>query len=86
MAGKINIPYVDYNSMREFYTIKETCELLNVDKYFLKDSCGECEIEPIESEIGDYGFSKYCVRKVHNYLYRKFYDKDKNAKKADPWA
>ena len=85
MSANYKIPYVTYNEMREFYTLKETCELLNIDKDLLKETCDEFGFKPIENEIGDFGLPKYCVRKVHNHLYRKFYDKGQS-RKVDPWA
>ena len=87
MSDKIKIPYVAYNEMeQDFYTMKETCDLMNIDKLLLKETCQELHIEPIQNEIGDYGFAKYHVRKLHNYLFKKYYDKNGTGKKDDPWA
>ena len=45
--------------------------------------CKEYGIEPRRNEIGDYGFVKYDVRKLHNLLY---YEGKEHAKEDDPWA
>ncbi len=87
MSEKIKIPYVNYKEMtQEFYTIDETFELINIDKKLLKETCHELAIDPVQNEIGDYGFPKYHVRKLHNHLFKKYYDKNNPNKKDDPWA
>ena len=43
----------------------------------------EYGIEPRRNEIGDYGFVKYDVRKLHNLLY---YEGKDHTKEDDPWA
>ena len=87
MPEKVKIPFVNYNEMNcDFYTMRETCELLNIDKGLLKETCMDLHVEPIQNEIGDYGFSKYHVRKIHNFLFKKYYDKNSTGKKDDPWA
>ena len=75
--------YIDYKTMKEFYTISEACELLEMNKLELKLECEERGIWPIRNEIGEAGFSKYDMRKLHNILY---YAERENKETWDPWA
>ena len=77
------VPYIRYSELDEFYTIKEVCKLFQMEKSTLKQKCKEYGIEPRRNEIGDYGFVKYDVRKLHNLLY---YEVKDHAKEDDPWA
>lgn len=77
------VPYIKYNELEEFYTIEEICKLFQMDKSTLKQKCKKYNIEPRRNEIGDYGFVKYDVRKLHNLLY---YEGKDHSKEADPWA
>lgn len=77
------VPYIKYSELDEFYTIKEVCKLFQMEKSTLKQKCKEYGIEPRRNEIGDYGFVKYDVRKLHNLLY---YEGKDHAKEDDPWA
>ena len=79
-----NVPYVQYRDLKEFYTIPELCKLLNMDKPLLKKKCAQYGIEPRRNEIGDYGFVKYDVRKLHNTIY--YEDRDQDGLEDDPWA
>lgn len=76
----MSIPYINYWEMDEFYTISEVCKLFCMSKEDLKKACEQYGVEPRRNEIGDHGFVKYDVRKLHNNLYKasKGYD--------DPWA
>lgn len=60
--------YIDYNSLKEFYTIHEVCELFEMSKEILKQKCQQYEITPSRNEIGEGVFSKYDVRRLHNKL------------------
>lgn len=75
--------FIDYNSMKEFYTIKETCELLEMSKEQLREKCNQYEIVPSRNEIGEGGFSKYDVRRLHNKLY---YEDHSHQEEWNPWA
>lgn len=75
--------YIDYMSLKEFYTIQETCELFEMDKLDLKLKCEEYEVRPTRNEIGEGGFSKYDIRKLHNKLY---YEERGHKKEWNPWA
>ena len=77
------VPYIRYSELDEFYTIKEVCKLFQMEKSNLKQKCKEYGIEPQRNEIGDYGFVKYDVRKLHNLLY---YEGKDHTKEDDPWA
>jgi len=72
--------FIDYFSLKEFYTIDETCELLDMEKQALKEKCARYDVTPRRNEIGEYGFVKYDVRKLHNALYH-----EGRAAKDDPW-
>ena len=72
--------YIDYNSLKEFYTIQEICDLFEMSKAILKEKCHQYGIGPSRNEIGEGGFSKYDVRRLHNYLYYE----DRN-QEWDPW-
>ncbi len=47
------IPYICYNDLEEFYTLKSVCNLLKMDKETLKQSCKRYDINPQRNEIGD---------------------------------
>jgi len=80
MSAKKTVSYVNYNELKEFYTLSEVCDLLDLRKQELKELCEELCIKPRKNEIGECGFVKYDVRKLHNHLY---YAGDKD---DDPWA
>jgi len=78
------VPYINYNDLDEFYTIKEVCKLFQMEKSTLKQKCKQYDIEPRRNEIGDYGFVKYDVRKLHNNIYHE--ENKGGVKEDDPWA
>lgn len=69
--------------MKEFYTIGEVCQLFGCKKAELKQACEEYEVSPRKNEIGEYGFARYDVRKLHNAL---FHANKGHKKEVDPWA
>lgn len=75
--------FVDYNGLKEFYTIQETCELFEMKKDDLKEKCGQYNVMPTRNEIGEAGFVKYDIRRLHNKLY---YEERDHQKEWDPWA
>lgn len=79
-----NIPYINYKELKEFYTISEVCKLFDMSKSDLKKKCAQYDIEPRRNEIGEYGFVKYDVRKLHNAIYHE--DTGPHAREEDPWA
>lgn len=79
------VPYVNYNELDEFYTLKSVCNLLKMDKETLKQSCKRYDINPQRNEIGDWGLSRYDLRRLHNSLYKEGRP-GSNGKDDDPWA
>ena len=80
------VPYINYNDLDEFYTLKSVCNLLKMDKETLKQSCKRYGISPQKNEVGDWGLTRFDVRKLHNFLYYED-KKDIGGRKGDdPWA
>ena len=79
------IPYICYNDLEEFYTLKSVCSLLKMDKETLKQSCKRYDINPQRNEVGDWGLSRYDLRRLHNFLYKEGRP-GANGKDDDPWA
>ena len=75
--------FIDYRSLKETYTISEACDLFEMDKTVLKQSCEAHGIQPVRNEIGEGVFSKYDIRKLHNLLY---FEERSNREAWDPWA
>lgn len=75
--------FIDYNDLKEFYTIQEVCGLFGMPKAVLKEKCNQYEIAPSRNKIGEGGFSKYDVRRLHNKLY---YEDHSHQQEWDPWA
>ena len=82
------IPYINYAELDEFYTVQQLAKLFGITKQELKKKCEQYDIEPRRNEIGDYGFVRFDVHKLHNTLYHE----SRSTKKADhhqeddPWA
>ena len=83
MASNEKVPYINYKDLEEFYSIQEACKLLKLSKDILKRKCNQYGIEPRRNEIGEYGFVKYDIRKLHSFLYHANRD---GTKADDPWA
>lgn len=79
------VPYINYNELDEFYTLKGVSNLLKMDKETLKQSCRRYDITPQRNEIGDWGLSRYDLRRLHNFLYKEG-KASANGKTDDPWA
>ena len=80
------VPYINYNELDEFYTLKSVCNLLKMDKETLKQSCKRYGISPQKNEVGDWGLTRFDVRKLHNFSYYED-KKDIGGRKGDdPWA
>ena len=75
--------FIDYKTLRDFYTISELCELFEMPKEDLRTQCEIHSINPVRNEIGDAGLTKYDVRRLHNTLY---YENRERQKEWDPWA
>ena len=81
------IPYIDYKGLNEFYTVAEMTQLFQISRSALKEKCEQYGILPRRNEIGEWGFDKHNVRKLHN----KLYFENRNGHEAkriedDPWA
>ena len=63
--------YIDYNNMKEFYTIEEVCRLFELDKQELRQYSRKYGIEPQEDQYGNWGFRKMLVRRLHNHMFRR---------------
>ena len=61
--------YIDYTSMKDFYTIEEICHLLEIDKQALKFYVEKYDFEPVEDVFGNWGFPKKNLRKLHHLIY-----------------
>lgn len=82
-----HISYINYKELADFYTIAQVAELFGISKPDLKKKCERYGIKPRQNEIGDYGFVRYDVRKLHNKLYHECRDNGKGgAWEDDPWA
>lgn len=81
-----SVCYIDYKGLKEFYTIAEVSQLLNMAKNTLREKCQRYGIEPRRNEIGDYGLVKYDIRKLHNYLYHEDDEVKSSSWRDDPWA
>lgn len=79
------VPYIHYNDLEEFYTLKSVCSLLKMDKETLKQSCKRYDINPQRNEVGDWGLSRYDLRRLHNFLYKEGRP-GANGKDDDSWA
>ena len=64
----MKISYIDYNGLTEFYTVQQLAALFGISKQELKEACEKYGIKPRRNEIGEYGFVRYDVRKLHNDL------------------
>ena len=83
------IPYINYKELDEFYTVSQLANLLGISKEELKEKCEKYDIKPRRNEIGDYGFVRYDVRKLHNALYHESRGGKKDSghqREDDPWA
>lgn len=80
------VPYINYNELDEFYTLKSVCNLLKMDKETLKQSCKRYGISPQKNEVGDWGLTRFDVRKLHNFLYYEDKNDIGGRKGDDPWA
>ena len=82
--------YIDYNNMKEFYTIEEVCRLFELDKQELRQYSRKYEIDPQEDQYGNWGFRKMLVRRLHNHIYKEQKATGQSTgcrdrKRSDPW-
>ena len=82
----MSVPYINYKDLDEFYTLKGVCQLLELDKQTLQEKCRQYDISPQRNEVGDWGLSRYNLRKLHNTLYYEDKKKVGGRRGDDPWA
>lgn len=77
--------YIDYKTMKDFYTVTEVCCLFEMNKQELRYYSEKYNISPQEDQYGNWGFRKVLVRKLHNYIYKEqtHYDPNKNTKRLE---
>ena len=76
--------YINYNEMKDFYTIDEVCRLFEMDKAALRHYAEKYDIRPQEDQYGNWGFRKVLVRKLHNHIYQEQRNRPHGDKDA-PW-
>ena len=81
-----NESLVEQSISKEFLDLSAVVRVvLKMDKEALRKSCKEYDINPQRNEIGDWGLSRYDLRRLHNFLYKEGRP-DANGKDDDPWA
>ena len=81
------IAYIDYRTLDdEFYTLKRVCHLLEFDKLTLKEKCEAYAIRPQRNEVGEWGLTRYDLRKLHHTLYHEDRKNSGSQKDEGPWA
>lgn len=63
------VQFIDYNTMKEFYTIPEVCRLLRMSELTLREKCKQHGIYTIINSDGKEIFLRYAVCHLHNILY-----------------
>lgn len=76
--------YINYNDMKDFYTIDEVCRLFEMDKAELRHYAEKYDICPQEDQYVNWGFRKVLVRKLHNHIYKEHRNRPHGGKDA-PW-
>ena len=76
------VPYSSYPELDEFYPVDALCKLFRMEKAELRQKCEKYGVKPRRNEIGQYGFVKYDVRKLHNLLY---HEDRSGGDHAHPW-
>lgn len=61
--------YIDYKSMKDFYTLDEICRLFEMEKCSLKFYVEKYNFSPQEDLLGNWGFPKGELRKLHHLIY-----------------
>lgn len=75
--------YLDYNNMKDFYTVQELADLLGLSKEQLRMASKQCRIEPRKNESGQWVFDRWQSCQIHNKLYKEGQTHPTN---DDPWA
>ena len=83
----MSIAYIDYRTLDdELYTLKRVCHLLEFDKLTLKEKCEAYAIRPQRNEVGEWGLTRYDLRKLHHTLYHEDRKNSGSQKDEGPWA
>lgn len=83
----MSVAFIDYRTLDdEFYTLKRVCHLLEFDKVTLKEKCEEYAIRPQRNEVGEWGLTRYDLRKLHHTLYHEDRKNSGGQKDEGPWA
>jgi len=69
------IPYLNYDSLNEFYTIEELCRLLGASRSELTDKCKKHNVALGYNAHRKLGLPKGAVRKLHYQLYHETHNK-----------
>ena len=77
------IEYIDYTTMKDFYTISELCDMFGKTKGELKALSEMLGVEATWNRDNQPGFYKSAVRLMHNYLY---HEQRALQMSQDPWA
>lgn len=64
------IQWIDYNNMKEFYTIEEICQLFGLSKDVLHLESNFFNVKP-HKRGNSFGFTCHEVRRLHNSIYMK---------------
>ena len=63
------VQFIDYGTMKKFYTVSEFCNLLRVSEPTLREMCVQYGIYSIRNSDGEEIFLKPAVSHLHNTLY-----------------
>lgn len=80
------IKYINYKELDEFYTIPKLCKLFSMKKKELRNYCEMSSVPLRQNEIGEWGFVKYDVRKLHNMIYKSEKANSNETRHDDPWG
>lgn len=82
----MSVQFIDYNTMKEFYTVSEVCSLLKMSEPTLREECKQHGIYSIRNSDGKEIFLRYAVCCLHNILYHmdKKHQKGRNFKHDKP--
>lgn len=79
--------YIDYRSLKNFYSRVELCELYGMEKKELHAYCVRFSVE-LEKVDGTYGLTRHMVRHLHNLIYKAELEESERAgdtRREDPW-
>jgi len=65
------VKFIDYSTMKKTYTVPELCKLLKMSEPTLRKKCAQHGIYSIKNDDGEEIFLKYAVCLLHNILYHK---------------